>query len=542
MKRIIPLLGLLNFYSKFDKFLKLILIFFGIFCAIEDGYALSLNGIYFGTCQRDVGVILKVNEEQIQFLTLEGKIKHISRFDIIYLADYPIGIIPIQKIINANETEVFKIKTLYNNQSSDLVQGWPVGFSEANVLFFTTEGDELVIERDQIFSLEGITPPKTIEFKHDRKVNFIFEHPAIFSHCNHKENQTSSNNFAKIYPQQLLGDPLLIKKTLDFLMDGRKEIVGYNRDQVFYAVPYIFHNDTTIGLWYNVGSRHGANDRRSNNLVPMLISEVSEGPFSFQRVIVTGVAPMPFSIHEEPQTQFIYHLKAAYFHFSVFFDPSTILLGSNYQWKKDDFETQDDRLAETLHINAGFDFGPFVTEIAIVGMYAGVRNEELFATPELGGLRFGLAYQNRFFKSQLYYMDGLNIQKEIDPSSDTSKSSAIVGEPVVGEGAAFKTSLRHYRLNIEIDYLKSFRPQYSLIYRKYFFDREPDLLDLGEFQYSSESITNALYITYELINDISLRGYISIEAVSREYESQGRDSESSSKMYQKMGASLALTF
>ena len=63
-------------------------------------------------------------------LTLEGDIRNIPRFDIIYIAYYPIGNIQIPKNVTAKDSMVITIKTLFEGEVIDLVKGWMIDHSE----------------------------------------------------------------------------------------------------------------------------------------------------------------------------------------------------------------------------------------------------------------------------------------------------------------------------------------------------------------------------------------------------------------------------
>ena len=52
--------------------------------------AVNISSIYFSSCMRENGVIINVDENQIQLLTQEGRIFEIPRYEIIYMAYYPL--------------------------------------------------------------------------------------------------------------------------------------------------------------------------------------------------------------------------------------------------------------------------------------------------------------------------------------------------------------------------------------------------------------------------------------------------------------------
>lgn len=525
-----PFLQYLNSYSKVAVTLLVMLPL-----GTSSVYGITMNGVYFGTCERDIGVIVNADESHIQLLTLPGIIKRISRFDIIYLADYPLGNIPIRSVQNTETKPVTIINTLVNFKPQELVRGWPIDFSDQSILFLTTAGDELVISRDDIYSVKNAEGTKQIDLTNATKAAFYYYYPALFNHCQSERSElkvdTAEN---EVYPQQLIGNALLVKSTLDHLMEGHKLIKDYKRNQKFYAVPIIYTNDTHIGVWYNYNSRHGASDSRNNSAIPFIISDQSDGPFGFQRRITTGSWLMPYSVHEEPQTLFSYALKADYFHFSVMFDPSIILSGSNYQWKKNELETYDDRITEIFHLAFGFDYNHFSFEIALPIYNIGVRNDEYFANDRAAMFRYGLMYRNQFIETNLYFGRGTS-ETENDSNADRNQDE----ENTSGH---HRNQLTTGRLNFALNYLGKLRPSYSLIYRKYVFHRDPDVESFGSFDYQSTSFTNFFSLGYRFDNDITVSGYISHEYNQLEYDKGDSGSAQLSKQHYKVGGSIMLTF
>lgn len=505
------------------------------------GYGITLNGIYFGTCEREIGTIVHVDEKEIQLLTLPGDIKTISRFDIVYLAEYPLGNIPIQQVNNADATGVIRINTLSKFEPIELVRGWPINFSNRSILFLTTDGDELVVSRSHIYSIDQLKDLKRVELKNAKQVEYQFRYPALFKYCQDQEDDANESKTAnEVFPQQLIGNPLLIKSQLDQLMDGYKGIEDYDRNEKFYAVPNIYTNDTQIGLWYNIHSRHGSTGSRTNNLIPFIINDYSGGPFGFQRRIITGSYLVPYSVHEEPQTLFSYALKADYFHFSVMFDPSLILLGPNYMPKVDDLKTHDDRMFETFHLAAGFDLGGFAVEAAIPVYLFGIRNEQYYASGGATGTRIHLSYQNQFFNAGLYYGRGEVSKDAVEDTDDNGQ--AVSTNETTGTNAADWNRLTMGRFNLSLDYLDDFRPYYSLIYKYLKYHRMPDALNFGEFEYENTMLTNFLAMDYKLPNDIVLTVYLSYEMNDMIYDSQENGPGAAKTNYMKGGGAIRLVF
>ena len=77
----------------------------------------------------------------------------------------------------------------------DLVEGWPVDYSDSKISFLLRDGNELVM---------------------------------------------------------FLNDPIVIKRELVRLKEGHEQILEYEQNQKFYPVPQVFENRTSLGLWFSL--------------------------------------------------------------------------------------------------------------------------------------------------------------------------------------------------------------------------------------------------------------------------------------------------
>ena len=289
-----------------------------ILVPIQIVLGIDLSGIYTSSCNRVVGVILNVDDQDVEVVTLSGKFKTIPRFDIIYISQYSSGnlLVPVKE--NNESIDLISVKTIYENNLVELVRGWMIDYSEEQISFLTLEGKETVIDIDDIFDIEMLSMSER-EFSHVTNSNKIhFEHPYPFRTCNDSRDSGKKKQRI-IFPQHLLEKPILIKKELDRMQEGYEQIRSYQSKKKFYPVPQIYKNQISLGIWLNAGNRHGISKSRQNSFIPFLASEFSEGPFGFQSTWVTGSFPMPYSFHEEPQTQLYYRMKSEFIHFSVQF-------------------------------------------------------------------------------------------------------------------------------------------------------------------------------------------------------------------------------
>ena len=385
--------------SFFSRLALLVLVLLGA----RPAFALNVLGVYRAACDRVMGVVVRVERRDVHLLTLAGDLVTIPRHEIVSLTYYPVPSLPISRITLGETYPIYRVKALQGQHIVDLVEGWPFDYSEEKISFLQRDGKELVINRDSIWSLE-IVPSATPVAGAVRAADALdYAHPQASGFCEGRPGEQNGEGRRQVFPQQFLNDEVVIKRELDRLQEGYEKVEKYSHDQLFYAVPEVHKNETSLGMWLSLGSRHGANDRR-NNLTPLLTDELSFGPFGYQHVIMTGSAPNRLLIHEEPQTQVFYAFKAAYFHASVFFDPNLVLVGEKYMWRYSDFSGDDanDRWVESFLIELGFDIGNLSMQIVPVSVGSiGMGGKVGFRKTDQNLWRLGPRFVHRRFQADI---------------------------------------------------------------------------------------------------------------------------------------------
>jgi hypothetical protein len=368
--------------------------------ATRPALALNVLGVYRAACDRVMGVVIRVERRDMHLLDLTGHMIVIPRHEIVSLAYYPVPSLPISHIALGPAFPMVRVRALQDGRIVDLVEGWPVDYSEEKISFLGRDGRELVINRDSIWSIELVDSGAPSASATSTAETLAYAHPQASGFCTGGELTEGSRT---VFPQQFLNDEVVIKRELDRLQEGYEKVEKYSHDQLFYPVPQVHRNETSLGLWLSLGSRHGANNRR-NNLTPLLTDELSFGPFGYQHVIMTGSAPNRLLVHEEPQTQIFYSFKAAYFHASVFFDPNLVLVGSKYDWRYDDFAggRASDRWVESFLIELGFDLGNFSLQIVPVSVAdVGMGGQMGFLRRTENMWRIGPRFAHRLFQADV---------------------------------------------------------------------------------------------------------------------------------------------
>lgn len=482
----------------------------------SQAHAVALQGLYTAACQRQIGTILQIDSQAVSLLTIEGKLLKIPKYEIIYMAEYPMDRIPATGNVYLGDIPTFVVFGRKGRSVVELTRGWPIEFSEEKIAMLAPDGSEYLIDKRRIWKVDQV-PSGEVKFASGVIAgNLEFVHPYTFREC---ANQTKA---AKIYPQQILNDPVLIKKELDRLQKGFALISRYEREQSFYPVPEVYTNKTSLGLWHNFSSRYGNSKKRSNNFTPLLIDEVSTDIFDFQRQIQTGSGWLNRGVHEEPQMQMYYSFKASYFHFSAMIDPSTLLVGSNnYRWQREDFDRVDDKLHQLSDIEFGFDFGQFAILIPLgTSVPWGIFDGQNLSVGSYGLAKFGLAFRKPLWQFSLV---------------------GGSGESNIEDGQRGKAGLSMARLDFQYEWTPKLKINTVLLNREV--SMKPDL---ATYTYAGKSTTLSAQAEYELSHRFTVASYLSLESKSHRLaiasETALIKNSAVAVTYPKIGAAIHLSF
>ncbi len=473
-----------------------------------EAHAINLHALYTASCQRHVGVILGVTPRHLALLNLEGNIVNVERYEVIYYVNYPLDKVPMASIENPEQVPQVTVKTFQNGELETLVVGWPVDFSADRVSFLSLKGLEVSIDRRSIWDIRFDTRNGRVAFPHVTK-QFEFVPPYAFANC-----ATEKKKLIKVFPQDVLSDPVKIKREFDRLEDSHRRLQKYETEEHFYPVPEIYTNQTLLGLWLMAGSRYGASDNRTNNFTPLLSNEFSSGPFGFQSEFRSGSGLLNQTIHEETQTQVYYRMKADYFHLSAFFDPNLILVGDKYKWGRDDLKSNDLRAIESGFLEMGFDWGAFALEVYMgTSLNVGAREQDYVKEDTLSLPRIGIRYQGY-----------------------TWILSAQVGS---GSTDIFKGNF--FRANFEYKPSKNWRYAVSALSRNLKFDGK-DSNTNTPFRSESKSLTVAGDFQFRFHTRYWAGLNFALEQVGQTGSLNGGADQSENHVYPKLGTMVSLSF
>lgn len=391
--------------TKFWRPLPFLVAFLWLLALPAKLAAIDVISMYRGSCQVDTGVVLKVDNKNVTFISLAGGVKRIPRYEIVGVASYPLPHLPLKSVSIPPEldVEIFQFQTYRDGHLAPLAHGWPIEYNAENIQILSSTGDDHLVVRDEIWGVTSSTAPATVAFNGDAEHSnrYLLRHTLAFEKC--PENITAGEGKPiAVIPQVTYDDPISIKRYHDHLKAGFLKIKDYEDRQRFYAVPQYYGNRTLLGTWGLLGSRYANVGSRQANFLPLVQDEHSDGPFGFQRVVRSGVSPLAWGLHEEPTVQVFYGLKADYVHFEAFFDPTAPLIGDQYNYSKGQLNRIDDRLIEKGGVEFGFDFGYFSLYTAFSEGNMGIRAGDLFVADSFSSSRFGLSGQYNRYKMGFY--------------------------------------------------------------------------------------------------------------------------------------------
>ena len=224
--------------------------------------ALSVQAVYRTACDRELGVILRVDKRVVQLLRFDGTIESIPRHEIVSIAYYPVTQLPLRQLPAHPSVPQLRVETLYRGEVSRLALGWPIDYSDTKIAFLLETGEDILIDRDSVWSVTVEAGEPAPPLRSTPEVEFA--HPQTAGFCPEPTPPTGAQR--RVFAQQILDDRVVIKRELDRLQAGYEELTVLISDQKFYPVPQIYRNRTELGLWVSLFSRYGGSDDADQQL------------------------------------------------------------------------------------------------------------------------------------------------------------------------------------------------------------------------------------------------------------------------------------
>lgn len=326
------------------------------------------------------GVVVKVDARDVWFLTLDGRVERIGRYEVIGLAAYSLPYLPAPHAdLQRNPVPLTRFETFHDGRRTVLAEGWPVAFDTERIQVLSRDGRDILVPRSAIWGVESVPPPGRLAFSglDVQTYRYEFRHPGAFE--TYPAVETSGKGApVRLFPHLVSLEPLAIKRIFDEMESQYRLLGEYSDRQKFFATPSYFSNRTYLGTWMLLGSRYSNVGARRANFLPYVQSQSSSGPFLFQYEAVSGVLPRRWGLHSEPMPQAGFSMKDAYVAFDCYLDPTQLLIGSRYRWSKEDLNSTDARLIEPLGARFAIDWKYVALSTGFTTGEAAARHGEAF--------------------------------------------------------------------------------------------------------------------------------------------------------------------
>jgi hypothetical protein len=273
----------------------------GLLLSTSPARALELHSFIDDRCQVSTGVLVRVDETRVHFITLEGG-----------YATLPVdavGVVVIHKVLENPLARISldeplrelarRIRTGTDDKSSFI--GWPVGFYDQLVIFFDTEGRSHVLEPQDIHSVQTVKDmPAQLLPTVFAKVALDF--PPELLPCELPRSESG------LRPSRVLGDRIKVDDYLAKLRDHYSALDSFEERTHVYPRPLVFDPTTRLGLAYFSGNRGSL-----VKYLPLYFQWSSGRPYRFQSHSAFGVVASPWLPVVEPTFGFQSDVKSHFF-------------------------------------------------------------------------------------------------------------------------------------------------------------------------------------------------------------------------------------
>jgi hypothetical protein len=498
----------MNVCSIANRFVLMIALFIG-----SQLVAVEVLRVYQRKCTIVTGVLLATDLAKITMLEVSGRVRSVDKHEILGVARYSIKDFrpePPQDPL----PPAIKLTTKSEFESLRQITGWINGYTKEHIQIFGVDHQEYQILRSSIWDIE--VAEGMIERDHLRSDLPQMADPLEFSDCGQRSG---------LHPFQSYTREVQLAEYFNQILIGQEEIVDYEDERLFYAVPQIFGNQTRLGSWAILASRYSDAGSRRVNFLPFVEDSLSEGPFAYQRRIYSGLAPVEWIDHTEPILSALYELKVSYVHFRFFLDPAIILLGDRYEWTKSQLDTLDERPAPIGGARFGIDIGHWSLFAMHYQGYFGVRFEDYFANLPYATSQFGLMYQNHRWLLEL--MTGGTSFSDKQPLGQTGQSVDIDADYSVS------------RFNIAYAWSQRLQLRASAVGR--LLDLTSEELPL-RWNYESTATDFALQVDWDYDQRWRLHARFMSEFIARKSDSDVQPENQKDFSYAKLASGITLAF
>lgn len=303
---------------------KLLLIAFFLFafqcivpvCASAlEVYTLMKNG-----CERETGLIINTDEENVHMLNMDGKLVVQKRKEIDIILVYHVHDNPIKYLdLGSGLKDSLREVQVDDNENTHFI-GWPIRFIENLIMFYDIDGKTHLVSLDKIkaFSHPDVTNFATEEISNAKPVKFGLGDN--LPEC--KSIDPDENKY--IEPTRMISDQIRVQKFFSVYHAGFTLLNRFQKKTAFYAKPFLYDKETRLGLVY---TKYG-----HEMILPSFMNiQWSNGtPYGSQGQYALGSKPVDLLPLVEPQFVFKADAKSHLFTGSFAGNLMSLSGGSDY--------------------------------------------------------------------------------------------------------------------------------------------------------------------------------------------------------------------
>jgi len=277
------------------------LLFFGGVLAVSPARALELHSFVDDRCRVSTGVLVRVDDASVHFITLDGEHAALPVEAVALVVIHKVLENPLSRIALGEQLRALARHIRTGSDAAGGFTGWPVGFYDQLVIFFDTEGRSHVLEPQDI---RGVQPVRTMpaEIRPVVFAKVALDFPPELLLCGLPRAESG------IRPSRVLGDRIKVDDYLAKLRDRYNALDSFEERTHVYPRPLVFDPTTRLGLAYFSGKRGDL-----LKYLPLYFQWSSGRPYRFQSHSAVGVVTSPWLPVVEPTLGFQSDVKSHFF-------------------------------------------------------------------------------------------------------------------------------------------------------------------------------------------------------------------------------------
>jgi len=263
--------------------------------------ALELHSFVDDRCQVSTGVLVRVDETRVHFITLDGGYASLPVEAVAWVVIHKVLENPLSHIALSDPLRALARQIRTGNDDASGFVGWPVGFYDQLVIFFDTEGRSHVLEPQDI---HGVQPVRGVpaELRPTVFAKVALDFPPELLLCGLPRAESG------LRPSRVLGDRIKVDDYLAKLRDRYNALDSFEERTHVYPRPLVFDPTTRLGLAYFSGNR-GALVK----YMPLYFQWSGGRPYRFQSHSAVGVVTSPWLPVVDPTLSFQSDVKSHFF-------------------------------------------------------------------------------------------------------------------------------------------------------------------------------------------------------------------------------------